>query len=95
MRKYGLFEMRDDGKRYQLFPTLTYKKSSAVKIFQSALLAPYLGGAKFPRELRPMSVTQLDALEQLRQTGVDMSRIESIVWRGRQYDINWKPVTAE
>lgn len=38
-RKYGLFEKQ--GKQWvRLYPDLAFKKTTAVKMFQSALLAP-------------------------------------------------------
>lgn len=52
-RLYGLFELNAEGKWVRLYPTLSLKKSHAVKVFQSALLAHFLGGAP-ERRLRPV-----------------------------------------
>ena len=56
-RKYGLFE-KQNGRWVRIFPALSFKKSSAVVVFQSQLLAPYthgIGGEiQGIRELRPV-----------------------------------------
>jgi hypothetical protein len=58
-RLYGLFEVTTIGDRKtytRIYPELAYRKEQAVRIFQSALLAPYMTatiGMK-PRELRPI-----------------------------------------
>lgn len=51
-RLYALFE-RQDGKLVRLSKTAYYKET-AVRVFQSALLAHFLGESKWPRELRPV-----------------------------------------
>jgi hypothetical protein len=45
-RLYGLFE-RQDGRWVRLMPTLEYTKALAVRVFQSELLAPAIGGSRF------------------------------------------------
>jgi len=52
-RKYGLFEMGPDGKWVRLAPSLAYKKTDAVRIFQNELLNAALSGGP-RRELRPV-----------------------------------------
>jgi len=57
-RKYGLFE-NQNGKWVRIAPTLAFYKPQAVKVFQNALLAPWLAGIdgekiKGMRELRPV-----------------------------------------
>lgn len=42
-RRYGLFE-KQDTKWVRLFPTLAFTKTTAVRLFQDQLLAPYMGG---------------------------------------------------
>jgi len=42
-RQYGLFE-KQDGKWVRLHENLSFHKSVAIRIFQSALLAPHLNG---------------------------------------------------
>lgn len=42
-RQYGLFE-KQNGTWVDIAPTLHFKKSVAVKVFQNALLAPYFNG---------------------------------------------------
>jgi hypothetical protein len=52
-RLYGLFEKQND-KWVRLYPDMAYTKSSAVRVFQNALLAGAFGGpdVKGIRELR-------------------------------------------
>lgn len=51
---YGLFE-KVDGKWVRLFPLMSYPKSSAVRIFQSNLLAYAMGAVPYERSLRKVS----------------------------------------
>ncbi len=59
-RYYGLFE-KHDGKWVRLYPSLAYKKSYAVRYFQTALLNGSMTGKT--RELRPV------------KTGLDHARV--------------------
>lgn len=54
-RLYSLFEQQDG--RWVRISTLAYPKPTAVRVFQTALLAPYLypnESVKGKRELRPV-----------------------------------------
>jgi hypothetical protein len=54
-RMYGLYERPRGTRRWtRLFPEVAYPKASAVRIFQSALLAPFLDGRSVERCLRPI-----------------------------------------
>lgn len=56
-RMYGLFEVNtDNGRRkyIRLYPNLSFKKDTAIRVFQNDLLAFYFGAAEKPRELRPI-----------------------------------------
>ena len=44
VRLYGLFEMQN-GRWVRLYPSLAYPKATAVRLFQSALLAGAFGAA--------------------------------------------------
>jgi len=50
-RLYSLFERGKDGRFIRISP-LAFDKKTAIRVFQSALLAPYLGEACDVRELR-------------------------------------------
>jgi len=55
-RIYALFEKQNG--RWVRISSFAYRKSSAVRIFQGALLAPFLGGESFRgvRSLRPVEL---------------------------------------
>ena len=57
-RQYGLFEQQG-GKWIRLLPTLSFKKTAAVRLFQDQLLAPFVYGidgekVKGVRRLQPV-----------------------------------------
>lgn len=54
-RKYGLFE-KVDGKWVRLHPNLSFTKSTAVWIFQNALIEGALGYVPNERRLKPLKV---------------------------------------
>lgn len=51
-RKYSLFEKREG--KWVRISELAYKKSTAIRVFQSALLAYAFGHSQYVRELRPV-----------------------------------------
>lgn len=59
-RLYGLFEIEElpNGKKryHRVSPSSAFVKKSAVKIWQSALLAHFLDGSAPERCLRPVAV---------------------------------------
>lgn len=56
-RMYGLFERKPGERHWQrIKPTMAYRKDVAVRVFQNALLAPYLDGIGVQRCLRPVKM---------------------------------------
>jgi len=51
---YGLFEKQENGTWKRLVEGQAFPKATAVRIFQGALLAPFLGTPCGMRELKPV-----------------------------------------